>query len=205
MSRLDLVAVSDGSLRLAGGSFEPACTVVTGDDASALATLVAAMSGAEPARGDVLLDGRSLARSPFARREVASLRAQEALPHAPNLAGAVTRVLAARQAGRSAAEVFEPFGLGAWSVERPGALDRDELRSVALALALSHETAKALVLYEPLSTSLEPGPVHERIAAALARDAIVVIVTASLAAARSFGGPHVAVVNGVLQSAAVAA
>lgn len=202
MSRLELLAVSDGALRLAGGSFVPACTVVTGDEASALASLAAVTSGVAPARGAVLLDGKRLAAWPPARRRVASALAREALPPAANLERAVARVLAARRDRSSAADVLERFGIGAWGKKQPDALDRDELRSVALVLALSHAEAEVLVVYEPLSTSvLEPALVREQIAAAVARDAIVVLVTGSLATAQSFGGPHAAVVNGVLSPA----
>lgn len=206
MSRLELIGVSDGTLRSASGSFEPACTVATGDDAGALATLARVASGVAPARGSVLLDGRPLATSAPVRRRVASALAQEALPPARDLGHAVGRVLAARGDARSSASVLEPFGLAGWSRKQPDALDRDELRSVALALALAHENADLVVLYEPLSTSsLDASLVRERIAEAVAREAIVLVATASLILAQSFGGPHVAVVGGVLQPAASAA
>ncbi len=205
MSRVELLAVSDGALRLAAGTFEPACTVVTGDDASALARLAAVTSGVAPARGAVFLDGRPLATFPPARRRVASALARETLPSAPDLERAVTRVLAARGTRGSATDVLEQFGLGTWGHKQPEALDRDELRSVALALALSHEAADVLVLYEPLSTSmLEPALVRERVTAAVGRDAVVLLVTSSLAGAQSFGGPHASVVNGVLTPASAA-
>lgn len=206
MSRLELTGVSDGALRLASGSFEPACTVVTGDDASALARFAAVASGVAPARGVVLLDAEPLAAWPPARRRLAAALAEEALPSAPDVAAAVGNVLAARGEHGAARALLERFGLGVLGGARPAALDRDELRSVALALALAHATADVLVLYEPLSTGmLEPALVREGVAAAVARHAIVLIVTASLEAAQSFGGPHATVAGGVLTPAAGAA
>ncbi|HTQ07448.1 MAG TPA: hypothetical protein VMI54_26510 [Polyangiaceae bacterium] len=205
MSRLELSGVSDGALRLAAGRFDPACTVVSGDDASALAALAAVMSGVAPARGQALLDGKPLSAWPPARRRVASVLAREALPPAESVGRAVTRVLAARGDERRANDVLEPFGLGAWSSKRSVALDHDELRSVALALALTHAAADLFVLYEPASSSLDRVLVRERIAAAVTRGAVVVLVSANTAVAESFGGPHAAVVGGVLQTSVVAA
>jgi ABC-type branched-subunit amino acid transport system ATPase component len=200
--QLELSGVSEGAVRFAAGSFGPACSVVTGDDAQALATFVAVASGAAtPRNGRVLFDGAPLTTTPAARRRVASALADEVLPPAPDVGHAVSRVLTARGGPDGASDVLAPFGLGSWSRREASELDRDELRSVALALALSHTKAEALILYEPLSTSsIEAASVRECVAAAVTRGAIVVIVTASVDAARSFGGPHCVVADGVLKS-----
>lgn len=206
MTALELVAVAHGPLALAAGSFGPACSVVTGDDAAALATFTAVASGAMvPLRGHVHFGGVPLAATPAARRRIASLLADEALPPAPNVNEAVRRVLVARNDDRRAENVLAASGLGAWGPRAPGELDRDELRSLALALALAHEAASALVLHEPLVTSaFEAATVEDAVARAVGRGAVVVLVTASPAGAARFGGPHCSITSGVLATAAAA-
>jgi ABC-type thiamine transport system ATPase subunit len=204
---LELIDVGHGPLLFAAGGFVPACTVVTGDDAAALATFAAVTSGAlAPRRGRVLFDGAPLVRTPAARRRVASLLATESLPPAASVEVAVARVLAARHDDRGARDVLAPYGLAAWCPREPGELDHDELRALALALAFTHDKASALVLHEPLVTSaLAPAAVREAVARAVERGMVVVLVTASRTGAASFGGPHCSIARGVLATAPNAA
>jgi ABC-type thiamine transport system ATPase subunit len=200
--RLELDAVAHGPLRAAAGSFAPACTVLTGDDAGALAAFVAVASGAvSPRRGRVLLDGAPLAALPAARRCVASLLAVEALPVARTVAEAVERVLVARGDERRALDVLAAGGLDVWSRRVPAELDHDERRSLALALAVAHESASVVVLFEPFATSASAAlDVEAALTRATARGAIVVLATASLRGAARFGGPHCWLTAGVLTS-----
>jgi len=209
VSELTLVGVSEGPLLHAAGSFAATLTVVTGDDAGALAMLVAVASGAvAPQRGQVLLGGLPLVTTPVARGRVASLLATERLPAARSVERAVLAVLAARgeakvarRDGGAARRVLAPCGLERWSSRRPEELERDEQRSLALALALSHEHADLLVLYEPLATSsLDEAWVRAGVAQALGRGAVVILVTANLPTAEVLGGPHCTVERGVLRS-----
>ena len=213
MSELTLAAVSEGPLLLAAGSFQAALTVVTGDEKGALATFVAVASGARaPRRGRVLLGGLPLVTTPAARRRVASQLDSEQLPSAPSVEQAVLRVLEARGDARvlrgqteAARAVLAPCGLERWSARRPEELDRDELRSVALALALGHEQAELLVLYEPLATSsLDEAWVRAQVTRAVERGAVVVLVTANLPTAEALGGPHCAIERGVLRGLSAA-
>jgi len=200
VTQIELRGVAHGALRAAAGSFACTCTVITGDDARALATVVAVMSGAvRPERGVVLLDGVPLDTTPGARRRVASLLGSENLPFARDVDAAVARALRARGDVQRSHDVLARFGLDVWSRRAPNDLDRDELRSVALALALSHEQAEVLVLYEPLATSVSAAMSLEMAARrTLERGAVVVIATASRAGALRWGGPHCAVSDGVL-------
>jgi ABC-type thiamine transport system ATPase subunit len=162
--------------------------------------LVAVLSGAvTPTRGVVLVDGAPLATTPDARRRVASLLDAEALPFARDVDAAVARALAARGDAQQPHDVLAPLGLDTWSRRAPSELDRDELRSVALALALSHERADVLVLYEPLAPSASPAAgVEAAVRRCVERGAVVVVATASRAGALRWGGPHCAVDAGVL-------
>ncbi len=200
MTEVELRGVAHGALRAAAGSFTPACTVVLGDDARALATLVAVMSGAvRPDRGVVLFDGAPLVRTPGARRRVASLLEAETLPFARDVDTAVARALEARGDVRQPHDVLAPFGLDVWSHRAQRELDRDELRSLALALALSHEQADVLVLYEPFATSISAAThIEAAIRRCVERGAVVVVATASRAGALHWGGPHCSVRDGVL-------
>jgi ABC-type branched-subunit amino acid transport system ATPase component len=204
VTALELRGVAHGALRFAAGTFAPACTVVFGDDARALATFAAVTSGAvTPERGVVLLEGEPLATTPAARRRTASLLATETLPFARDLATAVKRVLTARGDARQPYDVLAPSGLDAWSRRAPGELDRDELRSVALLLALAHEEARVLLLYEPFATSISATcGLEAALEQAVARGTIVVLVGASRSGAARFGGPHCTVNAGVLSSVA---
>jgi len=200
VTEVELRGVAHGALRAAAGSFAPACTVVTGDDAHALATFVAVMSGAvRPERGVVLFDGAPLVATPGARRRVASLLGSETLPFSRDVTTAVSRALEARGDVRRPHDVLAPFGLDGWSRRAQSELDRDELRSLALALALSHEQADMLVLYEPLATSASAAAgVEAAVQRSVERGAVVVVATASRAGALHWGGPHCTVRDGVL-------
>jgi ABC-type thiamine transport system ATPase subunit len=203
VTRLELVAVAHGALRSAAGSFGPACTIVSADDAAALASFVDVASGAvSPRSGRVTLDGVPLVATPAARRSVASLLASEALPPARSVEAALALALAARADARRALDVLAPAGLEAWRGRPPHELDHDELRSLALALALSHEHARVLVLFEPCSTSAAAAlGVDEAVARAVRRGAVVVLATGSGSGAARFGGPHCEISRGVLTGA----
>lgn len=205
MTQIELRGVAHGALRAAAGSFASTCTLIAGDDARTLATVVAVMSGAvRPERGVVLLDGVPLDTTPGARRRVASLLGSENLPFARDVDAAVARALRARGDVQRSHDVLATFGLDVWSRRAPNDLDRDELRSVALALALSHEQADVLVLYEPLATSVSATlSLEMAVRRAVERGAVVVIATASRAGALRWGGPHCAVSEGVLAPVAL--
>jgi ABC-type thiamine transport system ATPase subunit len=206
VTELQLAQASAGALLHAEWRFSAGKSVVLGDDSRALGALAAVASGSEAAeRGRVLLDGASLEFSPAARRRVASLLADEALPPARTVELGVARILAARGDQRDARAVLAGFGLERWSGRRPSELDWDERRSLALSLALGHEQARAFVLYEPLATSSVPATrVHAELERAAAGGAVVLLLTTSVDNADSLGGPSVWLERGVLRGAPLA-
>jgi ABC-type taurine transport system ATPase subunit len=91
-------------------------------------------------------------------------------------------------------------------VRRASELDWDERRSLGLALALAHESARLLVLYEPLGTSsVATSSVHAELERATAGGATVLVLTTSVESALAFGGPSVWLERGVLRGAPLAA
>jgi ABC-type taurine transport system ATPase subunit len=207
VTELVLTQASHGALLHAEWRFGPGRSVVLGDDSRALSVLGAVASGSEvPQRGRALLDGVPLDASPAARRQTASLLADEVLPPAPTVEQAVTRILLARASRRTAGEALGAFGLSRWGVRRASELDWDERRSLGLALALAHESARLLVLYEPLGTSSVPAStVHAELERATAGGATVLVLTTSVESALAFGGPSVWLERGVLRGAPLAA
>ncbi len=206
MTELVLSQASAGALLHAEWRFGPGTSVVLGDDSRALSALVGVASGSEtPERGRVLLDGASLEFAPAARRKVASLLAEEALPPARTVELCVTRILAARGDQRDARAVLAGFGLERWGGRRPSDLDWDERRSLALSLALGHERARAFVLYEPLATSgVAATRVHDELERAARGGAVVLLFTTSVDSALALGGPTVWLERGVLRGAPLA-
>jgi ABC-type thiamine transport system ATPase subunit len=128
--------------------------VVLGTPADGLAALWAVLVGAAlPARGVVLVGGRSPARSAEVRRGIASLGPS------PCLAGRSVRD-ATRIAASPATllEELSRFGLEALMDRDLSSLTIAEQRAVELVFALSHPTPRLLVLYEPgtLVGTLDP-------------------------------------------------
>jgi ABC-type taurine transport system ATPase subunit len=207
VTELALTQASLGALLHAEGRFGPGRSVVLGDDSRALSVLAAVASGSEaPERGRALLNGVPLDASPAARRHTASLLADEVLPPAHTVEEAVTRILAARASRRTANEALGAFGLSRWNARRASELDWDERRSLGLALALAHESARLLVLYEPLGTSSVPAStVHAELERAIAGGATVLLLTTSVESALAFGGPTVWLERGVLRGTPLAA
>jgi ABC-type thiamine transport system ATPase subunit len=206
VTELVLEQASAGALLLVTWRFGPGTSVVLGDDSRALSALAAVASGSEtPERGRVLLDGARLDATPFARRQVASLLADEALPPARTVELGVARLLAARGDRRDSRAVLAGFGLDRWCGRRPSDLDWDERRSLALALALGHEQARVLVLYEPLGTSsVAANRVKGELDRAAARGATVLLLTSTVESAALLGGPSVWLERGVLRQAPLA-
>jgi ABC-type thiamine transport system ATPase subunit len=188
--RAELRGAALGSLREASLDLTPGRYVALSIEREPLVSLVAVLAGREPARGGhVLLDGNAPASSPAARRQVAALFQEEALPPAPTVERSVAKALAARGAASSGAgQLLVDAGLAQLASLSPGTLGQRETRSVALALALAHETAQLLALHEPLTTLVPASFVLARLDAHTARGAIVLTATTSPADATALGG-----------------
>jgi ABC-type taurine transport system ATPase subunit len=196
--RAQLRAAALGPLRSADLDLTPGRYVVLGSEREPQVALVAVLTGAEqPQRGLALLDGRSPSASPEARRQVAALLGEEALPPAKTVHDSVARALAARGGNTSAAAgLLADAGLQLLAPIAPNRLAPRETRSVALALALAHDTAELFALHEPLTTLLAASFVLARLDQHTARGALVLTCTTSPAEARVLGGQWLSLEQG---------
>lgn len=195
-------AAALGQLRAADLQLSAGRYVVLSNEREPLRDLVALAAGRlPPGSGLVLLDGAAPALAPQARRGIAALFEDEALPPAASVEAAVGRALTARgdqaeQAGR----VLQDSGLAHLASHAPRALGARETRSVALAIALAHETARFFVLHEPLTTLLSSARVLDTLDRHTARGAIVLCTTSSTADANMLGGSWLCVELGRLRA-----
>ncbi len=199
--RVQLRAAALGQLRGAELDLTPGRYVVLSSERGPLCSLVAVMAGREPPRhGQVLLDGMAPAASPEARRKVAALFDEEALPPAKTVLAGVAKALGARgAAGNTATQLLADADLTELAGLAPSALGQRETRSIALALALAHDAAELLVLHEPLTTLVPAAFVLARLDAHTARGALVLTTTTSTADATVLGGRWLCVELGRLR------
>jgi ABC-type thiamine transport system ATPase subunit len=191
-----------GALRQADLLLPAGRYVALSNEREPLQGLVALLSGRQaPRRGHVLLDGRAPAQSPDARRKLAALFHEEALPPARSVLLSTAKALTARGESPSGAEqLLQAAGLAALTGLAPGALNQHETRSVALALALAHASANVAVLYEPLSTLVPHAFVVAALDALTTRGALVLSATTSPADATLLGGRFLCVELGRVNS-----
>jgi len=189
--RAVLQAAAFGALRSADLELTNGRYVVLSNEREPLGDLLALLSGREaPQRGRVALDGAAPAARPSVRRKLAALLFEEALPPAATVQQGVASALAARgeASGDRALTLLSDAGLGHLADLAPRALGPRELRSVALALALAHDSAELFALHEPLATYVPAALVLARLDAHTARGAIVLCTTTSPADATALGG-----------------
>jgi len=129
---------------------------IVGESGSGKTTLMHVLGGLDrPSSGDVVIDGRSLART--SRRELAAIRARsigfvfQGFNLLPNLDARENVALAARYARRPpgdararAERVLRDVGLGDRMHHRPSALSGGQQQRVAIARALVNEPALLL-------------------------------------------------------------
>lgn len=188
--RAQLQAAALGQLRSADVELSPGRYVVLSSERGPLLDLVTVLAGQEPPRrGRALLDGVAPFARPETRRKIAALLAEEALPLAKTVELSVAKALSARGGSAATAnDVLAAAGLARLADLSPGALGPRETRSVALALALAHETAELLLLHEPLATLMPASIVLARLDQRSANGAIVLSATTSAADATTLGG-----------------
>lgn len=143
--------------------------------------LVRACAGLEPtARGQVVIDGADVRRSPELRRRIGALASVEP-SDSGDVVGVAARALKIRGRTDDVRPVLSRWGLGHALERSIRSLDDVERRRLALALALSIEAPLLLALFEPFS-AVEAGRGSELVATlegAALDGAIVVCATSS--------------------------
>jgi ABC-type transport system involved in cytochrome c biogenesis ATPase subunit len=204
-AELVLDAAGGGALLRADARFAGGLWVVQSPAAQALSSLIALASGVEaPARGRVTFASAPPFTTPEVRRQIAALLAFETFPEGGDLRSAVARAFLARGEPRNVDAFLAEFGFMARARKPVNDLDAAERRALALGLALHHEKARLLALYEPLSANQAKDADHLRTSLERRAEdgAVVLIATASAAVAAAFGGAHFVIEGGVLRSAA---
>jgi ABC-type transport system involved in cytochrome c biogenesis ATPase subunit len=191
-----------GAMRGADLELVPGRYVVLSTERDALADFCSLLAGSEPPRsGLVELDGRAPVASPDLRRKLAALLPEKALPPAKTLEASIRKALAARGgAAEGAARLLEQAELSSFANVPLAALGPRDIRSAALALALSHDSAELFVLHEPLTTLLPPPLVLGELDRHTARGAIVLATTASPGDAALLGGAWLCVELGRIRA-----
>jgi ABC-type lipoprotein export system ATPase subunit len=170
---------------------------IVGESGSGKTTLMHVVGGLDrPTSGDVVVDGRSLART--SRRQLAAIRARaigfvfQGFNLLPNLDARENVALAARYARRGGAEALaraeralRDVGLGDRMHHRPSALSGGQQQRVAIARALVNEPA-LLLADEPTGEldSRTAETVLELLSALNARGQTLIVVTHSEAVYR---------------------
>lgn len=170
---------------------------IVGESGSGKTTLMHVLGGLDrPTSGDVVIDGRSLART--SRRELAAIRARaigfvfQGFNLLPNMDARANVALAARYARRgggdalaSAERALRDVGLGERMHHRPSALSGGQQQRVAIARALVNEPA-LLLADEPTGEldSRTAETVLDLLAALNARGQTLIVVTHSEAVYR---------------------
>jgi ABC-type multidrug transport system ATPase subunit len=190
MSELELEDLLDDGLGPLDLRFGPGLNVCLADSVMMLARLVELASGARtPRRGRALYARANLRESPEARRKMACLRSEEALPAAANVRDSLAIVLGLRGSQASPDALLDEWGLGVYARSAPDRLRNDERRALQLAVCLSGIGTSLILLHDPLA--LAPRLSRRRMlarCAELSREQTLLITTDSLPDAIAFGG-----------------
>jgi len=201
VSDLRFEALNHAELTNVTATFTPGTHVVVGSERDGTGTLIELAVGMlPPAAGRVLLDGVGPWSSAPARARIASLRADETLLPARDVARSVAFALRARGDTRAPSGVLEGAGLAGLATRRVSALTPRESRAVALAIALSHPRPALIAVHEPLSLI---GVIQEdfilRTLAELSAAGSILLGTANrLEDAARLGGKQLALERGLL-------
>jgi Cu-processing system ATP-binding protein len=167
--------------------FDAGAHAILGGKEDGPSLLLRVIAGALRLRGGSVQVLGLHAGEPAARRSVAYVPLDVALPEPLRVDEALAAAARIRQEPSQEARArLEPFGLGALARRRVGSLARDEARAVAFAEALT-SSARVLLLEEPLAW-VDPravGYVAEALAARARGGACILVATGSLRDARA--------------------
>jgi ABC-type multidrug transport system ATPase subunit len=200
MSLLRIEAAALEWLYAAHLSLDAGVHVVLGTPRDGTAELVELSAGIRPPkRGLVQVDGQAPFSSPQTRSQIASLLQVETLSETDSVAEALSRALALR-GGPNADQLLGEYGFLAWAGRAVRSLGPRERRTLALLVALSHEKARLLALFEPFSVvpELDLERVRSALEARAKHGACVVVATASTEDALFLGGSWLLLERGVL-------
>jgi ABC-type taurine transport system ATPase subunit len=198
LTELDLQGIWSPPLKNISARFGCGVQVILGRDVDGTADLLMLCAGLRVARrGRVFLDGRAPSHDPSARRTIASLLPDEDLTGAGSVGTWLDELSRLRDGdlGPSLAAYAPDI-----SRERAlSSLSNRERRQLALALALGMRAPKLVLLHDPLAVAPAAtlDATVQRILD-LAREAVLIITTPSLADARRLGGTLHVLEQGVL-------
>jgi ABC-2 type transport system ATP-binding protein len=177
-----------GALRGVSVTLEHGIHAFVGRPADGTLALIELVAGRRrPSVGVVTVRGREPGSHAGTRRKVGALLDTAELLPARTVAELVAQIGALHGADLSGC--LEAFGASALAARAPASLDRDEARSVELAVALSLQELLVLALYEPFTrTRLDADAVCGGVVAAAERGGCVVVATSTPADLRALGG-----------------
>lgn len=190
---LEVSDVSGKHLRSFNANLELGLHVLLALDATGLDELVPLLDGStRPRRGTVRLDGMSPYHSPETRRHIGSLWTNEYLPLGPTVERSLYRLELSRAVVETVRATLDEFGHPGLLERSVAELDRDAMRTIALALALSKPDLKLLLLTEPFAfaTAGRATAVAMERVMHLATQIPVLIVTSSQTVAQRLGGAY---------------
>ncbi|HMA93918.1 MAG TPA: hypothetical protein VKP30_14605 [Polyangiaceae bacterium] len=190
---LEVSDVSGKHLRSFNANLELGLHVLLALDATGLEELVPLLDGsARPRRGTVRLDGVSPYHSSETRRHIGSLWVNEYLPLAPTVERSLYRLELSRAVVETVRTTLDELGHPGILNHSVAQLDRDAMRTIALAIAFSKPDLKVLLLTEPfaLGSARHAAAVAMERVMHLARKIPVLIVTSSQTVALRLGGAY---------------
>ncbi|HEY5959152.1 MAG TPA: hypothetical protein VIV60_21490 [Polyangiaceae bacterium] len=197
MTRWHIDGLVGKQLRHMSATLEPGLHVILALDAVGVDELIPLLDGStEARRGRVLLDGQAPYRVPALRRRIGSVWGDETLPAASSVRASLKYLRLAPGHEQAVERRLVELGLGAMLERSPEALEPEQTRAIATAIALEKPELVSLLVQEPLvAATVEVSSwLTETL---LAKSALlpVIVMTASPNTATKFGG-HTAELGG---------
>lgn len=192
MTRLELRGLSGRRLRRLDLSLSAGVHALVGGPDEEAAEVVALCAGiVRPKRGTVRLDGAQPFLSPETRGRIGALLRVEEPLEGGSVEASVARALHLHRSVTAPRDALTSFGLESLLGRSPADLSPREVRSVALALALSLQAPLLLVLHEPFAAGLSRGDVEARLLEHAEGGTVVLSILASAREAAESGAAPV--------------